>query len=59
LHSICVEQVIFAHRTPEMDIRLQRVLTNDPAMGMLRHADAGYEKAISKVKTKGIIKPSI
>jgi urocanate hydratase len=37
-----------------MDIRLQRVLTNDPGMGVLRHADAGYEEAISFAKTNSI-----
>ncbi len=39
-------QVIVADGTPEMDIRLERVLTNDPGMGIFRHADAGYEQAI-------------
>jgi len=39
-------QVIVADGTPEMDIRLERVLTNDPGMGIFRHADAGYELAI-------------
>ena len=38
-------QVIVADGTPEAARRLQRVLTNDPAMGVLRHADAGYDEA--------------
>ncbi|MBX3358810.1 MAG: urocanate hydratase [Phycisphaeraceae bacterium] len=38
-------QVIVADGTPEAARRLERVLTNDPAMGVLRHADAGYELA--------------
>jgi urocanate hydratase len=38
-------QVIVADGTPEAARRLQRVLTNDPAMGVFRHADAGYEFA--------------
>jgi urocanate hydratase len=38
-------QVIVADGTPEAARRLQRVLTNDPAMGVFRHADAGYEIA--------------
>lgn len=42
--------VIVADGTPEMEIRLKRVLTNDPGMGILRHADAGYEKAINNAK---------
>ncbi len=38
-------QVIVADGTPEAAKRLQRVLTNDPAMGVFRHADAGYDDA--------------
>ena len=38
-------QVIVADGSEEMDIRLARVLTNDPGMGVLRHADAGYDEA--------------
>lgn len=40
-------QVIVADGSPEAERRLERVLTNDPAMGVLRHADAGYEEAQS------------
>jgi urocanate hydratase len=39
-------QVIVADGTPQAARRLQRVLTNDPALGVLRHADAGYDAAI-------------
>ena len=39
-------QVIVADGTPEAALRLQRVLTVDPGMGVVRHADAGYETAI-------------
>jgi urocanate hydratase len=38
-------QVVVADGTPEAARRLKRVLTNDPLMGILRHADAGYELA--------------
>jgi urocanate hydratase len=38
-------QVIVADGTPEAGARLERVLTNDPAMGVFRHTDAGYELA--------------
>ncbi|MGH7132904.1 MAG: urocanate hydratase [Phycisphaerales bacterium] len=38
-------QVIVADGTPEAAARLQRVLTNDPGMGVFRHADAGYPEA--------------
>ena len=37
--------VIVADGTPEADARLARVLWNDPATGVMRHADAGYEQA--------------
>ena len=39
-------QVIVADGTPEAEARLKRVLTNDPASGVMRHADAGYDEAI-------------
>ena len=38
-------QVIVADGTPDAAERLERVLTNDPALGVMRHADAGYEEA--------------
>jgi urocanate hydratase len=38
-------QVIVADGSPEMDIRLERVLYNDPLTGIFRHVDAGYEEA--------------
>ena len=38
-------QVIVADGTAEADARLKRVLTNDPMMGIFRHADAGYDIA--------------
>jgi urocanate hydratase len=39
--------VIVADGTPEAAKRLENVLTNDPATGVMRHADAGYELAIA------------
>ncbi len=48
--AIHAGQVIVADGTPEMEIRLKRVLTNDPGTGILRHADATYEKAINNAK---------
>jgi urocanate hydratase len=47
-------QVIVADGTPEMDIRLERVLTNDPGLGIFRHADAGYDEAIQFAKEHNI-----
>ena len=43
-------QVIVADGTPEAAARLERVLTNDPMMGVIRHADAGYDQAKSCAK---------
>jgi urocanate hydratase len=45
-NSLHAGQVIVADGTPEMAARLERVLTNDPGIGVARHADAGYELAI-------------
>jgi len=45
--AIHAGQVICADGTPEMEKRIARVLSNDPGLGILRHADAGYETAIS------------
>jgi urocanate hydratase len=38
-------QVVVADGTPEAAARVERVLTNDPMMGVFRHADAGYDLA--------------
>ena len=46
-NSLHAGQVIVADGTPEMRERLERVLTNDPGIGVARHADAGYESAIA------------
>ncbi len=43
--AIHAGQVIVADGTREMDVRLNRVLTNDPGIGIARHVDAGYEEA--------------
>ncbi|MEO0076884.1 MAG: urocanate hydratase [candidate division WOR-3 bacterium] len=45
-YSIHAGQVIVCDGTKEMDERLQRVLTNDPGIGVARHADAGYDLAV-------------
>jgi urocanate hydratase len=55
--SIHAGMVIVADGTEEMAQRLDRVLTNDPGIGVARHADAGYEKAIQTAKKKGIYIP--
>jgi urocanate hydratase len=50
-------QVIVADGTPEAARRLERVLTVDPGLGIVRHADAGYEQAIDAIKRFGIDMP--
>ncbi len=51
--------VIVADGTPEAAKRLERVLWNDPASGVWRHADAGYETAIDCAKAHGLRLPGI
>ncbi|MBV6402711.1 MAG: Urocanate hydratase [Anaerolineales bacterium] len=52
-------QVIVADGTPEAARRLERVLTTDPGMGVVRHADAGYEIALEAAKRHGIKMPML
>ena len=52
-------QVIVADGTPEAARRLERVLTTDPGMGIVRHADAGYAEAISAARRHGIKMPML
>ncbi|MDA8242632.1 MAG: urocanate hydratase [Elusimicrobia bacterium] len=56
-YSLHAGQVTVADGTKEMAARLERVLTNDPAMGVLRHADAGYKEAKDFAKRKGVKVP--
>jgi len=53
-YSIHAGQVIVADGTPEAARRLERVLTTDPGTAIMRHVDAGYEKAIETAKSHGI-----
>src|SRR5512143_384413 len=52
-------QVIVADGTPEAAVRLERVLTTDPGMGVVRHADAGYPEAIAAARRHGIKMPML
>ena len=56
-NSLHAGQVIVADGTAAMGERLQRVLTNDPGIGVARHADAGYEIAIATADAQGIDLP--
>ncbi|MFJ7638758.1 urocanate hydratase [Peribacillus sp. NPDC097206] len=58
-YSIHAGMVIVADGTKEAEARLERVLTSDPGMGVVRHADAGYELAIMTAKEKGIHMPML
>ena len=58
-YSLHAGQVIVADGTDAAAKRISRVLTSDPAMGVLRHADAGYEEAIDVAKTRGVKIPGI
>ena len=45
--------------TPEAGKRIERVLWNDPATSVMRHADAGYEIALDCAREKGLNLPGI
>ncbi len=51
--------VVVADGTAEMDRRLERVLTSDPGLGVVRHADAGYPEAIRFAEAHGIKRPGV
>jgi urocanate hydratase len=52
--SLHAGQVIVADGTPEAARRLERVLTNDPGIGVARHVDAGYESALETARGQGV-----
>ncbi|TDI97814.1 MAG: urocanate hydratase [Caldithrix sp.] len=58
-NSIHAGQVIVADGTNEAAERLERVLTNDPGIGVARHADAGYDEAIKTANEKGVNIPML
>jgi len=58
-YSIHAGMVVVADGTPAAAERLQRVLTTDPGTGVMRHADAGYERAIEVAKERGVDLPMI
>jgi urocanate hydratase len=53
-YSIHAGMVIVADGTDEAAARLSRVLRNDPGMGVIRHADAGYDTAIETATTHNL-----
>jgi urocanate hydratase len=57
-YSIHAGMVVVADGSREADEKLQRVLTCDPGLGIVRHADAGYDAAIDTARVHGIDMPS-
>ena len=53
-NSLHAGQVLVCDGTPEMDIRIERVLTNDPSIGIARHVDAGYDEAVKVADEKNV-----
>ena len=58
-YSIHAGMVIVADGTKEAEARIERVLTTDPGMGIVRHVDAGYELAEKTALEKGVNIPMI
>ncbi|REJ33486.1 MAG: urocanate hydratase, partial [Bacillota bacterium] len=58
-YSLHAGMVVVADGTDDAARRLERVLTTDPGLGVIRHADAGYEKAIETARAKGIRMPML
>jgi urocanate hydratase len=58
-YSLHAGQVSVADGTAEASKRLNRVLTNDPGIGVARHVDAGYEEAEETARTKGVKIPML
>ncbi|HHO50442.1 MAG TPA: urocanate hydratase [Deltaproteobacteria bacterium] len=58
-YSLHAGMVIVADGTEAAAQRLQRVLTSDPGMGVVRHADAGYEDAIEIARARGVKIPGL
>ncbi len=56
-YSIHAGMVVVADGTEEVAGRLERVLTSDPGMGVVRHADAGYDEALAVARERGVRLP--
>ncbi|HEY3022795.1 MAG TPA: urocanate hydratase [Actinomycetota bacterium] len=56
-YSIHAGMVVVADGTMQSASRLERVLTSDPGMGVVRHADAGYDRALDVAKDRGVRLP--
>ena len=58
-YSLHAGVVIVADGSPRAEKQLERVLTNDPGTGVMRHADAGYERAIQVAGERGLDLPML
>jgi urocanate hydratase len=58
-YSLHAGQVIVADGTDEAARRIERVLTSDPGMGVLRHADAGYSRSVEVAAERGVKLPGL
>jgi len=58
-YSLHAGMVIVADGTEEAAARLSRVLTSDPGMGVVRHVDAGYDKALETARERGVQIPGV
>jgi urocanate hydratase len=56
-YSIHAGMVVVADGTDDAAGRLERVLTTDPGMGVIRHADAGYDRAVQVAQERGVRLP--
>ncbi len=56
-YSIHAGMVVVADGTEDSEGRLERVLTTDPGMGVIRHADAGYERALEVARERNVRLP--
>jgi urocanate hydratase len=56
-YSLHAGMVVVADGTDAAAARLERVLTTDPGMGVIRHADAGYERALEVARERGVRVP--
>ena len=56
-YSLHAGMVVVADGTPQAGERLERVLTGDPGLGVVRHADAGYPEALAFAREHGIDLP--
>jgi urocanate hydratase len=58
-YSLHAGMVVVADGSADADKRLERVLTSDPAMGVIRHVDAGYDEAVRCAEERGVAVPGL